>query len=70
MQYESDNLCKEYGLSVLPKKYDYSKYATNNLYKEFPIAVVNKCPTWNGFAILGEEYSTHTVFPSPIFDFP
>lgn len=34
MQYESDNLCKEYGLSVLPKKYDYSKYATNNLYKE------------------------------------
>lgn len=34
MQYESDNLCKEYGLSVLPKKYNYSKYATNNLYKE------------------------------------
>ena len=34
LQYESDNLCKEYGLSVLPKKYDYSKYATNNLYKE------------------------------------
>lgn len=34
MQYTSDNLCKEYGLSVLPKKYDYSKYATNNLYKE------------------------------------
>lgn len=34
MQYESDNLCKEYGLSILPKKYDYSKYATNNLYKE------------------------------------
>lgn len=34
MQYESDNLCKKYGLSVLPKKYDYSKYATNNLYKE------------------------------------
>lgn len=34
MQYESDNLCKEYRLSVLPKKYDYSKYATNNLYKE------------------------------------
>ena len=34
MQYTSDNLCKEYGLSVLLKKYDYSKYATNNLYKE------------------------------------
>ena len=34
MQFTSDNLCKEYGLSVLPKKYDYSKYATNNLYKE------------------------------------
>lgn len=34
MQYESDNLCKEYGLSVLPQKCDYSKYATSNLYKE------------------------------------
>lgn len=34
MQYESDNLCKEYGLSVLSKKYDYSKYVINNLYKE------------------------------------
>lgn len=34
MQYESDNLCKEYGLSVLYKKYDYSKYVINNLYKE------------------------------------
>ncbi len=34
MQYESDNLCKEYGLSVLCKKYDYSKYVINNLYKE------------------------------------
>lgn len=34
MQYISDNLCKEYGLSVLPKKYDYSKCTTNNLYKE------------------------------------
>ncbi len=34
MQYESDNLCKKYGLSVLCKKYDYSKYVINNLYKE------------------------------------
>lgn len=34
MQYESDNLCKEYGLSVLSKNYDYSKYVINNSYKE------------------------------------
>ena len=37
MQYESDNLCKEYGLSVLYKKYDYSKYVINN-YKEEELA--------------------------------
>ncbi|MCF0125919.1 MAG: relaxase/mobilization nuclease domain-containing protein, partial [Clostridia bacterium] len=34
MRNTSDNLCKEYGLSILPSKYDYSKYAPNNLYKE------------------------------------
>lgn len=34
MQYESNKLCKEYGLKVFPQKYYYSKYVTNNLSKE------------------------------------
>ena len=31
---------------------------------------MNKCPTWKGLAMLGDEYSTTTFFPSPILEEP
>ena len=38
--------------------------------KELPRIVVKAWPTWKGFAIFGDENSTITFLPSPIFLLP
>lgn len=34
--------------------------------RKAPMMVLRKCPTWNCFAMFGEEYSMMTRFPAPV----